>query len=77
MRRKICSPENKAGFLMITATGNVCPPLQEVIYNSDAGRVAAALMRSRTAQLFHDHVLVKEPGTASPPLASGQPLLFC
>ena len=42
------------------------PALREVIYTSDAGRVAAALMRSRTAQLFHDHVLVKEPGTAKP-----------
>jgi len=42
------------------------PALREVIYTSDAGRVAAALMRSRTAQLFHDHVLVKEPGTTKP-----------
>lgn len=42
------------------------PALREVIYNSEAARVAAALMRSRTAQLFHDHVLVKEPGTAKP-----------
>ena len=42
------------------------PALREVIYTSEAGRVAAALMRSHTAQLFHDHVLVKEPGTAKP-----------
>lgn len=27
---------------------------------------AAALMNSETVQLFHDHVLVKEPGTAKP-----------
>ena len=40
------------------------PALKRVIYESEAGRVAAALMRSRSAQLFHDHVLVKEPGTA-------------
>jgi len=43
------------------------PALAEVIYKSQAGRVAAALMKSHTAQLFHDHVLVKEPGTAKPP----------
>ena len=35
-----------------------------MIFESEAGRVAAALMRSQSAQLFHDHVLVKEPGTA-------------
>ena len=40
------------------------PALKQVIYESEAGRVAAALMRSQSAQLFHDHVLVKEPGTA-------------
>ena len=68
MRRKIYSLVNKVDFLMIIATGSVCLPLREVIYNSDAARVAAALMRSRTAQLFHDHVLVKEPGTAKPTL---------
>lgn len=39
---------------------------EEVIINSSAGQVAAALMKSNTAQLFHDHVLVKEPGTLKP-----------
>ena len=29
-------------------------------------RAAAALMQSRSVQLFHDHVLVKEPGTSKP-----------
>ncbi|MGB0505478.1 MAG: phytanoyl-CoA dioxygenase family protein [Pikeienuella sp.] len=42
------------------------PALKQVIYESEAGRVAAALMRSQSAQLFHDHVLVKEPGTSKP-----------
>ncbi len=39
------------------------PEFREAIFNSDAGRVAAALMGSDAVQLFHDHVLVKEPGT--------------
>ena len=34
--------------------------------DSPAAAVAARLMRSKTAQLFHDHVLVKEPGTSKP-----------
>lgn len=42
------------------------PEFAEVIRASGVARVAADLMRSETAQLFHDHVLVKEPGTAKP-----------
>ena len=33
------------------------------MYESRAGAVAAALMRSAHARFFHEHVLVKEPGT--------------
>lgn len=35
-----------------------------VIRQSEAAQVAAELMQSATAQVFHDHVLVKEPGTS-------------
>ena len=37
---------------------------ENVLRGSDAGRVAAQLMRSKQVQVFHDHVLVKEPGTS-------------
>ena len=37
---------------------------ENVIRNSQAGPVAAKLMDSETVQIFHDHVLVKEPGTS-------------
>ena len=40
------------------------PPFDEVIRRSPAAEVAADLMISDRAQLFHDHVLVKEPGTS-------------
>ena len=40
------------------------PEFAEVVRNSPVAEVAADLMRSRTAQVFHDHVLVKEPGTS-------------
>ncbi|MFT4993358.1 MAG: ectoine hydroxylase-related dioxygenase (phytanoyl-CoA dioxygenase family) [Paraglaciecola sp.] len=36
---------------------------EKVLRSSGAGRVAAELMRSKQVQVFHDHVLVKEPGT--------------
>ena len=39
---------------------------EEVARTSPAAEVAADLMRSQTAQMFHDHVLVKEPGTSKP-----------
>ncbi len=38
----------------------------DVVRNSPAAEIAAKVMRSDTAQFFHDHVLVKEPGTSKP-----------
>lgn len=45
---------------------NRIPEFEEVIFNSDAADVAGRLMGSNYVQLFHDHVLVKEPGTSKP-----------
>jgi len=39
---------------------------REVAFSSRAADVAGALMGSREVRLFHDHVLVKEPGTQQP-----------
>ena len=39
------------------------PEFERVVRDSPAGELAARAMVSNTAQLFHDHVLVKEPGT--------------
>ena len=41
-------------------------PFEAAIREGPAAEVAAALMGSGRVQLFHDHVLVKEPGTAKP-----------
>lgn len=40
------------------------PEFAEVIRESPAAEVAADLMGSDRVQMFHDHVLVKEPGTS-------------
>jgi len=37
---------------------------QDAIRGSPVAEVAADLMRSSSTQMFHDHVLVKEPGTS-------------
>ncbi|MEH6741402.1 MAG: phytanoyl-CoA dioxygenase family protein [Sulfitobacter sp.] len=40
------------------------PEFEDVVRSSLAAEVAADLMRSQRVQVFHDHVLVKEPGTS-------------
>ena len=40
------------------------PGYKEVIFGSAIPEVAARLMQSATARLYHDHLLVKEPRTA-------------
>jgi ectoine hydroxylase-related dioxygenase (phytanoyl-CoA dioxygenase family) len=42
------------------------PEFEQVIRTSSAAEVAADLMNSNRVQVFHDHVLVKEPGTSKP-----------
>ncbi|HLY57432.1 MAG TPA: phytanoyl-CoA dioxygenase family protein [Stellaceae bacterium] len=42
------------------------PEFARVVRESPAAELAAAFMESDTAQFFHDHVLVKEPGTQKP-----------
>jgi len=53
------------------------PEFERVIRQSEVAEVAAALMGSDRVQLFHDHVLVKELGTAKPtPWHSDGPYYF-
>lgn len=42
------------------------PEFVDFIENSDAASIGAALMGASRVQVFHDHVLVKEPGTSKP-----------
>ena len=42
------------------------PEFGEFVRQSPAAEAAARLMRSKRVQMFHDHVLVKEPGTSKP-----------
>lgn len=42
------------------------PEFARAIHGSPVAEVGAALMGSQSVQLFHDHVLVKEPGTTKP-----------
>jgi ectoine hydroxylase-related dioxygenase (phytanoyl-CoA dioxygenase family) len=40
------------------------PEYRDFVLNSPAAGLAARIMGSRTAQFFHEHLLIKEPGTA-------------
>ena len=40
------------------------PEYRDFVFESPAAAIAARLMGSTTAQFFHEHVLVKEPGSA-------------
>ena len=42
------------------------PEFRRFAEESPAAEAAAALMESQQVQMFHDHVLVKEPGTSKP-----------
>jgi ectoine hydroxylase-related dioxygenase (phytanoyl-CoA dioxygenase family) len=42
------------------------PAFDRIVRESPAAQLAAVAMQSKSAQFFHDHVLVKEPGTPKP-----------
>lgn len=53
------------------------PEFERFARESDAAALAAELMGSTTVQLFHDHVLVKDPGTdTATPWHSDRPYYF-
>jgi len=53
------------------------PEFTRTIHESPAAELAARFMRSQSAQFFHEHVLVKEPGTQKPtPWHSDLPYYF-
>jgi ectoine hydroxylase-related dioxygenase (phytanoyl-CoA dioxygenase family) len=57
-------PGESGRFLEDKCNWDRIPDFGVVFRKSDAGKVAAQIMRSDRVQLFHDHVLVKEPGTS-------------
>ncbi len=59
-------PGEKGSFFDDYCNWQRIPEFERVIRQSDAAAVAGQLMGCDRVQLFHDHVLVKEPGTAKP-----------
>jgi ectoine hydroxylase-related dioxygenase (phytanoyl-CoA dioxygenase family) len=57
-------PDETGRFFDDYCNWNRISEFEDAIRSSELGVVAAQLMRSQHVQLFHDHVLVKEPGTS-------------
>ena len=56
--------DGTAPFFQDLNNWNRIQEFKSFIYNSNSGVIAARLMNSKTARFFHDHVLVKEPGSS-------------
>jgi ectoine hydroxylase-related dioxygenase (phytanoyl-CoA dioxygenase family) len=57
-------PTGSVRFFQDLCNWQRIPAFREFVLRSPAASLAATLMQSRQARFFHDHVLVKEPGTA-------------
>lgn len=63
-RAKVASqPDDPGWFFEDFCNWQENAAYRRFIFDSGVGEVAARLMQSRQARLYHDHLLVKEPGT--------------
>lgn len=63
-RAKIASSSGDPGlFVEDFCNWRENPAYRDFIFTSGLGAIAARLMQSKTARLYHDHMLTKEPGT--------------
>ncbi len=60
---KRASADDDGAFVEDFCTWSHLPVMERFIRTSGVAAIAADLMGSDTVRLFHDHVLVKEPGT--------------
>jgi ectoine hydroxylase-related dioxygenase (phytanoyl-CoA dioxygenase family) len=66
-RGLVASPAGDAGrFFEDFCNWDRVPEYERFIRGSPGGSIAGALMGSKTARLYHDHLLVKEAGTLQP-----------
>jgi len=57
-------PENSAPFFQDLCNWQRIPEFRRFVEDSPLGALGAALMGAHQVRFFHDHVLVKEPGTS-------------
>jgi len=59
-------PDDPGRFIEDFCTWPRNPDYQHILLESALPHLAAQLMQSQTVRLYHDHLLVKEPGTKQP-----------
>lgn len=62
-RAKRASADSDGAFIEDFCNWNRLPAMERFIKESPGAEIAAELTHSDTVRLYHDHVLVKEPGT--------------
>ena len=62
--RSYLPEDGTAKFFQDLCNWNRIDEFKDFIYNSDIGKISSALMNSKSTRFFHDHVLVKEPGSS-------------
>lgn len=77
-RERTYQPEDgTAPFFQDYCVWSHVPEYQDFVMQSSLGELASELTGSKTVQMFHDHVLVKEPGSSFPtPWHQDQPYYF-
>ena len=66
-RAKVASrPDDPGFFIEDFCNWQHNADYRDFIFGSPLAQAAALLMQSRTARLYHDHMLTKEPGTRAP-----------
>lgn len=64
LERSYQPADGSAPFFQDLCNWQRIPEYRRFVEDSGAGAIAAALMQSKTARFFHDHILVKEPGNS-------------
>ena len=65
LERSYRPSDGTAAFFQDFRNWERIPEFRAFVFESPAAAAAARLMRSRSTRFFHDHVLVKEPGTSA------------
>ena len=65
LERTVKPADGSAPFFQDLCNWQRIPEFRSFVLESNAAEIAARLMRSKTARFFHDHVLVKQPGTST------------
>lgn len=62
--RSYAPKDGSARFFQDLCNWQRVAPLRDFVQEGPGAEIAARLMRSRVARFFHDHILVKEPGSS-------------